>query len=228
MHAIPASLILPWQQIGEPGFRWPLFKGVGGAILAFAALIGLADWGVASLVGGQGWLATLAGLLGGLLVLVSAVWLFVPVTMAIAGLFLDEVADAVERRHYPSLPPAEGSALHSQAWAGLTLGVRLLGLTLLVAPLALFLPPVGAVAFWAIAAVSLGYGLFDGVAQRRMSIAESHRLRARMRGPILVLGGVLALLALVPLLNLTVPVLGTAAMTHLLHRANPETVQHQR
>jgi len=87
---------------------------------------------------------------------------------------------------------------------------------------------VGAVAFWAIAAVSLGYGLFDGVAQRRMSIAESHRLRARMRGPVLVLGGVLALLALVPFLNLTVPVLGTAAMTHLLHRADPETVQHHR
>jgi len=228
MHAIPASLILPLQQIGEPGFRWPLFKGVAGAILAFAVLIGLADWGVSALVGGQGWMATVAGLLGGLLVLVSAVWLFVPVTMAIAGLFLDEVAEAVERRHYPMLPPAAGSALHSQAWAGLVLGLRLLGLTLLVAPLALFLPPVGAVAFWAIAAVSLGYGLFDGVAQRRMTVAQSHALRARMRGPVLVLGGFLALLALVPVVNLTVPVLGTAAMTHLLHRARPDAVQRLR
>jgi uncharacterized protein involved in cysteine biosynthesis len=225
MHAIPASLILPWQQIGEPGFRWPLLKGMAGAILAFAALVGLADWGVASLLGSEGWIATLAGLMGGLLVLVSAVWLFVPVTMAIAGLFLDEVAEAVERRHYPALPPAKGSALHSQAWAGLKLGLQLLGLTLLVAPLGIFLPPVGALAFWAIAAVSLGYGLFDGVAQRRMSVAEAHVLRGRMRGPVLVLGGVLALLALVPVLNLTVPVLGAAAMTHLLHRVRPDAMQ---
>ncbi|MFC7539957.1 hypothetical protein ACFQU2_11535 [Siccirubricoccus deserti] len=36
--------------------------------------------------------------------------------------------------------------------------------------------------------------------------------------PVLGLGAVLAAMALVPGLNLLVPVLGTAAMTHLMHR----------
>jgi uncharacterized protein involved in cysteine biosynthesis len=218
MRAVPASLLLPFQQISDPAFRWPLLKGLGGALLAFLALVGLADWGVASLVGGDGWLARLAGLFGGLLVLVSAVWLFVPVTLAIAGLFLDEVAAAVEHRYYSFLPPADGSGLHQQIWAGLKLGLQMLGLTLLVMPFALLLPPFGAAAFWAVAAVSLGYGLFDGVAQRRMSVEQSRQLRRRMRWSVLVVGGVLAALSLVPLVNLLVPVLGTAAMTHLLHR----------
>jgi uncharacterized protein involved in cysteine biosynthesis len=218
MRAVPASLLLPFQQISDPAFRWPLLKGLGGALLAFLALVGLADWGVASLVGGDGWLARLAGLFGGLLVLVSAVWLFVPVTLAIAGLFLDEVAAAVEHRYYSFLPPADGSGLHQQIWAGLKLGLQMLGLTLLVMPFALLLPPFGAAAFWAVAAVSLGYGLFDGVAQRRMSVEQSRQLRRRMRWSVLAVGGVLAALSLVPLVNLLVPVLGTAAMTHLLHR----------
>jgi uncharacterized protein involved in cysteine biosynthesis len=218
MRAVPASLLLPFQQISDPAFRWPLLKGLGGALLAFLALVGLADWGIASLVGGDGWLAKLAGLFGGLLVLVSAVWLFVPVTLAIAGLFLDEVAAAVEHRYYSSLPPADGSGLHQQIWAGLKLGLQMLGLTLLVMPFALLLPPFGAAAFWAVAAVSLGYGLFDGVAQRRMSVEQSRQLRRRMRWSVLSVGGVLAALSLVPLVNLLVPVLGTAAMTHLLHR----------
>jgi uncharacterized protein involved in cysteine biosynthesis len=218
MRAIVASLILPLRQIGESGFRWPLLKGLGGALLAFLALIGLADWGVGALVGGDGWLATVAGVLGGVLVLVSAIWLFVPIALAIASLFLDEVAEAVERRHYPTLPPAEGSALHSQIWAGLVLGFQMLALTMLIMPLALFLPPVGALAFWVLAAVSLGYGLFEGVAQRRLSVEQSRKLRRQVRWPVLAVGGVLAGLSLIPLLNLTVPVLGTAAMTHLFHR----------
>jgi uncharacterized protein involved in cysteine biosynthesis len=218
MRAISASLLLPFQQITDPAFRWPLLKGIGGAMLGFLALIGLADWGVGSLLGGQGWLATAAGLLGGALVLISAIWLFVPMALAIAGLFLDEVADAVEQRHYPSLPPAEGSRLHHQVWAGIKLGLRMLGLTLVVLPLTFLMPPLGALAFWAIAAVSLGYGLFDGVAQRRMTVEQSHHLRRRLRGSILMIGGVLAALSLVPFLNLLVPILGTAAMTHLLHR----------
>ena len=221
MHAVSTSLLLPLRQITDPGFRWPLLKGVAGALLAFAGLVWLADWGVSALVGGDGWLATLAGLLGGVLVLVSAIWLFVPVMLGIASLFLDEVAEAVEKRFYPALPRPQGAGLHAQIWAGVVLGLRMLVLTVLVMILALFAPPVGAVLFWVVAAVSLGNGLFDGVAQRRMAVPDATLLRRRLRWPIWAVGGVLALAALVPVLNLVVPVWGTAAMTHLLQRAKP-------
>ncbi|HWX51300.1 MAG TPA: EI24 domain-containing protein [Roseomonas sp.] len=218
MKTIAASLLLPFRQITDPGFRRPLLKGLLAAILAFGGLAVLADWGVGALVGGQGWLATMAGLLGGALVLLTAIWLFVPVLLAITSLFLDDVAEAVERRFYPALPPAEGASLSAQIRANLALSLRLLVLSLVILPLTLLLPPVGVVLFWAVSAVSLGYGLFEGVAQRRMSVPESRILRRRRRTEILAVGAVLAIAAVLPVANLLVPVLGTAAMTHLLHR----------
>ncbi|MFT8243911.1 EI24 domain-containing protein [Roseomonas sp. BN140053] len=224
MRAVAASLLLPWGQLTEPGFRWPLIKGLLGAIVAFGALVLLAGWGVGALAGGTGWLATLAATLGGALVLVSAVWLFVPVALAISGLFVDEVAEAVERQHFPGLPPAAGASLTAQVWAALGLAARVLLLTLLVLPLAFLLPGVGLVLLWAVAAWSLGQGFFEGVAQRRMTVAASRALWRRRRPEVLAVGAALAGLAAVPLLNLLVPVLGTAAMTHLLHRGRDGTV----
>ncbi|WP_159992683.1 EI24 domain-containing protein [Roseomonas sp. 18066] len=219
MKAVPASLLLPLRQLDDPAFRRPLLKGLGVALLAFAGLAWLADWGVAWLAGGTGWLATIAGLLGGLLVLASTFWLFVPVMLGITGIFSDEVAEAVERRFYPALPPAAGASVAAQVKAGLGLALRFLVISLALLPLALVAPPLGVVVYWVLAAVSLGYGLFDGVAQRRMGVADSLALRRRHRSQILAIGAALAALALVPVVNLLVPVLGTAAMTHLLHRA---------
>ncbi|WP_135465845.1 EI24 domain-containing protein [Crenalkalicoccus roseus] len=215
---MPAAFLLTLRQLGDPAFLGPLLKGFLGALLAFLGLAALAAWGVGELAGGSGWLAALAAAAGGVLALGLAVWLFVPVMLAIAGLFTDAVAAAVERRFYPGLPPARGAGLAAQARFNLGLALRMGLLTLLVLPVGLFLPPLGAVLFWAVSAVALGHGLFEGVAQRRMGVAEARALRRRRQGAVLAAGGVLAALALVPGLNLLVPVLGTAAMTHLLHR----------
>lgn len=218
MNAIIPSLTLPFRQLGDAAFLGPLAKGMLGALIAFAGLIWLADWGVSSLLAGGGWWATLARVFGALLVLASAIWLFVPVVLALAGLFLDEVAAAVEARFYPYLPPATGASLLGQGWAGLVLGLQVLGLTVIVLPLVLLLPPFGVVLLWAVAAVSFGRGFFEAVAQRRMSVEASKVLRRRWNWPVLAVGAVLAAMASVPGLNLLIPVVGTAAMTHLLHR----------
>jgi CysZ protein len=213
-----ASLLLALRQMGDPAFFGPLAKGFFSTLLAFLALAGLTAWGVGDLAGGTGWLAGLAAALGGLLVLGLAVWLFLPVMLAITGLFLDTVAAAVERRHYPALPPPGGASLAAQARFNLVLALKVGALSLAALPFALLLPPLGAVLLWLISSVALGHGLFEGVAQRRMGVAEARALRRRREGPVLGLGAVLGALSLVPGLNLLVPVLGTAAMTHLLHR----------
>jgi uncharacterized protein involved in cysteine biosynthesis len=51
-----------------------------------------------------------------------------------------------------------------------------------------------------------------------MPVAEARVLRKRREFSVFAVGAVLAAMALVPFANLLVPVLGTAAMTHLLHR----------
>jgi uncharacterized protein involved in cysteine biosynthesis len=105
----------------------------------------------------------------------------------------------------------------AQVSAGLGQGLRFGLLTLVLLPLGLLLPVVGVLILWAVTAVGLGEGLFEGVAQRRMGVAEARALRRQRRLPVWALGAAFAGLAVVPGLNLLVPVLGTAAMTHLLH-----------
>lgn len=213
-----AACLLTLRQLTDPAFLAPLAKGLLGAALVFAGLSGLAAWGTGWLAGGTGWLANLAAAAGGLLTLGLAYWLFIPAMLAIAGLFLDPVSAAVERRHYPALPPARGAGLGAQAAFNLGFGAKVALLSLVALPLALLAPPFGALLLWAISTVALGHGLFEGVAQRRMSVPEARALRRQREAAVLSLGALLAAVALVPIVNLLVPVLGTAAMTHLLHR----------
>jgi CysZ protein len=213
-----APLLLALRQLGDPAFLGPLLKGLGGAVLVFAGLVAAGAWGAEALAGGSGWLAKAAAALGGLLAVGLAVWLFVPVMLAVAGLFLDPVSAAVERRFYPDLPPASGASLAAQVRFNLWFGLRLAVLSLAALPLILALPPVGTALLWLVSAFGLGHGLFEGVAQRRMGVAEARALRRAREGRVLGVGAILAAISLIPLLNLIVPVLGTAAMTHLLHR----------
>jgi CysZ protein len=213
-----APLLLALRQLGDRAFLLPLLKGLGGAVLVFAGLVAAGAWGAEALAGGSGWLARAAAALGGLLALGLAVWLFVPVMLAVAGLFLDPVADAVERRYYPRLPPARGASLAAQVRFNLWFGLKMAALSLATLPLAFAVPPVGTALRWLVSAFALGHGLFEGVAQRRLDVAEARALRRRLEARVLGTGGVLAAIALIPGLNLIVPVLGTAAMTHLLHR----------
>ena len=213
---VPLALAL--RQLGDRAFLLPLLKGLGGAVLVFAGLVAAGAWGAEALAGGSGWLARVAAALGGLLALVLGMWLFVPVMLAVAGLFLDPVAEAVERRFYPGLPPARGASLAAQVRFNLRLGLWMGALSLATLPLSFAVPPLGAAALWLVSSFGLGHGLFEGVAQRRMAVDEARALRREREWRVLGVGAVLAAIALVPVLNLIVPVLGTAAMTHVLHR----------
>ncbi len=212
------ALLLALRQITDPDFRRPLLLGAGLALGSGLALAALAAWGVQALAGGEGWFAGMAAAAGGVLVLFAAFWLFVPLLLAIASLFLDGVAAAVERRFYPGLPPPAGTSALQQARSGAALALKMAGITLILLPLSLLLPLVGAVALWLVAAIGLGEGLFLGVAQRRLPATAAETLRRQRRGEIWALGGLLALLGAIAPLNLLVPVLGTAAMVHLFHR----------
>jgi CysZ protein len=212
------ALLLALGQIGDPAFRRPLLLGAGLALAGGIGLAALASWAVGEIAGGEGWFASVAAAAGGVLAVFAMYWLFVPLLLAVASLFLDGVAAAVERRHYPALPPPAGTPTAVQAWSGAVLAAKMAGVTLILLPLSLVLPMLGAVALWGVAAIGLGEGLFLGVAQRRLPAAAAEAERRARRGEIWTLGGVLALLGAVAPLNLLIPVLGTAAMVHLFHR----------
>lgn len=209
-------LLLALRDLPDPAIRGTILRGLAGAALVFVALLAGAVWFVSWLAQGTGWIAWALEAASGLAALLLAVWLFIPVAVAISALFVDRVAEAVERRRYPGLPPAHGASVLAQAGGAAAIFLQALLLNLFALPL-LLIPGVGIVALWAVAAWVLGRELFEQVAARRMTQGEAVRLRRSLRVQVFVTGGLLALLASVPFLNLLVPPLGTAAMVHVLH-----------
>ena len=191
----------------------------------FAGLAWLCAWGAHSLTLSLAtmphWVGWIAGLLGALGVALAALSLFVPVALIIATFYMERIATAVDRRYYPALPPARGASWTAQAWDGVALGLRVLLLQVVVLLLALVIPGVGWLLGLLLAGWAIGRGLFVAVAMRRMPREAAQLLYARRRGVVLGQGVILAAMSAVPFVNLLVPVLGMAAMVHVLNRSLP-------
>jgi uncharacterized protein involved in cysteine biosynthesis len=205
------------SQAGDPVFVGVLWRSLAWSAVAFAGLHILALYAVHRLPIPSHW-GLLADIAGTVLASILAFWLFLPVAAGIATLYIERISRAVERRFYPYLPPPRGEWATVQAWDGIALGLKVLGLNLLALVLALLLPVIGWALGWAIAAYAIGRGLFVAVAMRRMPRPMAESLYAANRSAVMAQGAVLALAAYIPLLNLLIPVFGTAAMVHLLDR----------
>lgn len=205
-------------QLDDPAFLGVLWRSLAWSAACFIVLLLAAIWGVQHVLAGHAVWAWLAGILSGLGAALLAFWLFLPVAAVIGTLYLERIARAVERRFYPGLAPAQGAPAAVQAWDGLAVGGRILLLNVLALVLALLIPGIGLVIAWAIGAYAIGRGLFVAVAMRRMSRPEAQALYHRRRVAVLAQGGILALAGYIPLLNLLIPVIGTAAMVHILDR----------
>lgn len=225
MLSLFSPLVRALEQLGDRAFLGVLLRSVVWSAGCFLALYVTSLWGVQHLLRLHGILAWAADLLGTVGASLLAFWLFLPVAAVIATLYIDRIAWAVERRHYPWLPPARGAPIPAQIADGISLGLRILLLNLVALVLAL-IPGIGFLLGWAIAAYAIGRGLFVAVAMRRMPRPAAMALYRRSRGAVLAQGGIIALAAYIPLLNLLIPVIGTAAMVHVLDRTLSASNRH--
>lgn len=205
------------SQLDDRAFLSAVLHSVLWSALAFVLLGAGLAWGAHAAAAGVGWLAWVASLLGVVGAALLTLVLFVPLATAIALMFSDRVAAAVERRHYPTLPPATPATLAAQAWDGVALGLRVLLMQMAALVLTLLLPGPGLVLGWVVAAWAMGRGLFVAVAMRRMTRAAAVAVYRRHRLAVLAQGGLMVAASLVPVLNLLAPVLGVAALVHVLH-----------
>jgi len=147
-----------------------------------------------------------------------SVVLMVPVSSAFTGLFLDDVARAVEARHYPRLPPARRNA----PWDALVKNFNLLALLLGANLAALFvadrLGPFSPLLFLVLNGVLLGREFFVLAAMRRREVGPARRLHLRHIVPASLAGLSMVALLLVPVVNLVVPVVAAGAFTHIVAR----------
>lgn len=147
-------------------------------------------------------------------IMILSIFAMLPVASMFIGLFLDEIAEAVEARHYPHLPPARqqsmGEALSQVARFTLTVIVA----NMLALVLYLFLP----FAFWIVNGYLLGREYFEVVAMRRMDEAAARALRKKHFFTVWTAGALVAVPLSIPFVNLLAPLVGVAAFVHLYHR----------
>lgn len=197
--------------------------------VAFAALWAGLGWGLGLLADRVGWFQSVLKWGGWVGSFIVALFLFPALFGLIGGLFYESVADAVDARHFPNLPPANGAPVTTAIMSGLKYFILLLVLNALALPaylLLLFVAGAGAGLYVVVNGILFGREQYDAVALRRFSPAAAAAWRRRHRFRLFFHGAISALLALVPFLNFVAPLLGVAAMTHLVNRIATRAGRH--
>jgi uncharacterized protein involved in cysteine biosynthesis len=227
---ILSSFLAALGQIGDPRFRKVLLLGIG---LTFALLVAtyagllvlinllLGDGATVPVLGEVHWLDDLLSVSSFIFMLILSMFLMVPVASAITSMFLDELAQAVEDRHYPHLPAARKIPFAEALKDTLSFLGVLIGANLLAVILYLFLTPFALFIFWALNGYLLGREYFTLAAMRRIGRPAAQALRAQHSGKIWLAGILMAMPLSIPLLNLVIPILGAATFTHIYHALNP-------
>src|ERR1700726_4156457 len=231
------------SQILSPPMRSILWRSIGLALVLITVLaIGLQrllSWLATS---GLSWVEAALGpnsqpplhvlswfvsIRAGLGVVFGGILLMPAITSLVASVFVDEVADHVEREHYPAEPP--GVALPF----GLAIreGIRTALLTILVYLIALpfvFLAGAGFIAFFIATAWLLGREYFELAAMRFRTPAEAKAMRKQNAAMVFTAGLIIAAFVSIPIVNLATPVFGMALMVHMHKRLSgprPELIE---
>ncbi len=187
------------------------------ALAAFAALWLGATWLLhETRFFGTSWLDTPIEILGSFAVLALSWLLFPALVSLMLGFFLDGVVRAVERQHYPGLPPARRLSFTETMGSALRLAGLALLVNLIILPFYLW-PGINLLTYYGLNGYLLGREYFELVALRRLDRAAMQRLWRGYRGRLILAGAVIALLLTLPLVNLVAPLIAAAFMTHLVN-----------
>ncbi|KJC61858.1 CysZ [Bradyrhizobium sp. LTSPM299] len=173
------------------------------------------------------WIVSIAAGLG---VVLGAVFLMPAITSLVASLFVDDVADHVEREHYPAEQPGVALPLA----IAMTEGVRTALLTILVylvaLPFVLF-AGAGFIVFIVATAWLLGREYFELAAMRFRSPADAKAMRKDNAATVFTAGLFIAAFVSIPIVNLATPLFGMAFMVHMHKRLSgprPELLEPRR
>ncbi len=210
-------------QMNDPRVRSVIGKTLALAVLGYVAFVVLIYFLIGWLAGLAGWLESLAQFGGVIGAVIIAWFLFPSVAAAIAGIFADEVIDAVEAVHYPHLPPSKGVPAISALMDGLKLAAIAIVANLLALPF-LIVFPVYILITWGVNGWLLGREYYEMVAFRRLPKAEARALHKAHNGAFTIAGILIAICLTIPFVNLIAPVLGAAFMVHVAQNVvNPKT-----
>ena len=233
-------------QIVSPPMRSILWRSIGLALVLITVLsVGLQrllswlstsgeSWAEAMLGPGAhgplyvlSWIVSVAAGLG---IVFGALLLMPAITSLVASVFVDEVADHVEREHYPAERPGDALPFAVAMKEGVKTALLTILVYLVVLPF-VFLAGAGFLIFFLAAAWLLGREYFELAAMRFRSPEEAKAMRRDNASTIFTAGLIIAAFVSIPIVNLATPIFGMALMVHMHKRLSgprPELIEPRR
>jgi uncharacterized protein involved in cysteine biosynthesis len=212
-------------QLGDPKLRGIIWWSLLLSLVLQVAIAALGIWALRSVATFETkWINDAIIWLTGTGVVVLAFILFPASFGIVISIFMEQIADVVEARHYPQLGKARGIPIWTGIWTGVVFLLVVIAVNLVMLPfyiLAIFIAGLGAVLFYAINGWLTGRVYYEQVALRRMSAPEVKAWRRANGGVLWLTGIVIVFLGTIPIVNLIVPVLGVAAMVHVAQTLRP-------
>ena len=221
------------SQILSPPMRSILWRAIGLALILIVVLaIGLQrllSWLATS---GEVWaeavlgpsyqtpldvLAWIVSIAAGLGIVFGAVFLMPAITSLVASFFVDEVADHVEREHYPAERPGTALPLGIAVPEGIKTALLTLLVYLIALPFLLF-AGAGFIIFFIATAWLLGREYFELAAMRFRPPHEAKAMRKDNAAAVFTAGLFIAAFVSIPVVNLATPVFAMAFMVHMHKR----------
>ena len=218
------------SQLFTQPLRRVLLKAVGLALLLIVIIgIGLQRILAALAANGATWaeqtsgmaphavwatLAWVLSIMAGLGIITGALFLMPAVTAFVGSFFVDEVADVVERTHYPAEPPGRALPLFRALIEGLKTALLALLIYLCALPF-LLLAGLGVIILFLAYAYLLGREYFELAAMRFRPPAEAKALRKSHASYVFLAGMVIAVFVSIPVVNLATPIFAMAFMVHM-------------
>ena len=231
------------SQILSPPMRSILWRSIGLALVLITVLaVGLQRLLSWLAVYGEAWaeamlgsgfhtplnaLAWILSIAAGLGVVFGAVFLMPAITSLVASVFVDDVADHVEREHYPAERPGTALPLGLAMREGIKTALLTILVYLIALPFVLF-AGIGFLGFFIATAWLLGREYFELAAMRFRPPAEAKAMRKHNAGIIFAAGLVIAAFVSIPIVNLATPLFGMAFMVHMHKRLSgprPELIE---
>jgi CysZ protein len=213
------------RQLGDPKLRVIIWQSLALSLVLQVAIGVLAWWALQSFATfSWNWVNEGIRWLGGGAVTVLALMLFPASFGIVISIFMEQIADIVEEKHYPQLGKARGIPIWTGIWTGVVFLFAVIAINLVMLPfylVALFIAGLGAMLFYGVNGWLAGRVYYEQVALRRRDPAEVKAWRKANAGVLWLTGIVLVFLGTIPILNLIVPVLGVAAMVHVAQTLKP-------
>jgi CysZ protein len=227
------------QMFTQP-LRRVLLKAVGLALLLIVIIgIGLQRVLAALAENGASWaeqtsgmaphaawatLAWVLSIIAGLGIVTGALFLMPAVTAFVGSFFVDEVAEVVERTHYPAEPLGRALPLFRALIEGIKFALLALAVYLCAVPF-LLLAGLGVIILFLANSYLLGREYFELAAMRFRPPAEAKAMRKANAIYVFLAGMVIAVFVSIPLLNLATPIFAMAFMVHIHKRVAGKRVE---